>query len=125
VHELSLCRSIYGIVDRARGDRPVEVVHLQIGQLRQVVPQTLAYCWDVITAETPLAGSRLDVDHVPVVLDCACGARTTVGEELVLTCAACDGADVTLCNGEELMVTAVDLTSTVPAGTGDAISRDG
>jgi hydrogenase nickel incorporation protein HypA/HybF len=105
-----LCRSIYGIVDRARADREVQVVHLQVGQLRQVVPATLEYCWGIITDETPLAGSRLDIDHVPVVLDCSCGARTTVEHALVLTCAACSGGDITLHTGEEFMVTSMDLT---------------
>jgi hydrogenase nickel incorporation protein HypA/HybF len=115
VHELALCRSIYGIVDRARGDRQVEVVHLQVGRLRQVVPETLEYCWRVVTETTPLAGSRLDVDHVPVVLDCSCGARTTVEHDLVLTCASCDSADVTLHTGEELLVTSLDLVVATPA----------
>lgn len=115
MHELSLCRSIYGIVDGARKDRPVSVVHLQVGQLRQVVPDTLVYCWGLITETTPLAGSELDIDHVPVRLDCsACGERTTVEHTLVLTCAACSGGDITLHTGEEFMVTSIDLLP-VPA----------
>jgi len=111
VHELSLCRSIYGIVDRGREQREVQVVHLQVGQLRQVVPETLEYCWGLVTDATPLAGSRLDIDHVPVVLDCrACSARTTVAHTLVLTCGKCGSGDIALHSGEEFMVTSVDLT---------------
>jgi len=111
VHELSLCRSIYGIVDRARDQREVEVVYLQVGQLRQVVPETLVYCWTLVTDATPLAGSRLDIDHVPVVLDCrACAARTSVAHTLVLTCAECGSGDIALHSGEEFMVTSMDLT---------------
>lgn len=109
MHELSLCRSIYGIVDRSRGERRVEVVHLQVGRLRQVVPETLEYCWRLTTETTPLAGSRLDIDHVPVVLDCSCGASTTVERDLVLACASCQGGEVTLRTGEELLVTSLDL----------------
>jgi hydrogenase nickel incorporation protein HypA/HybF len=86
-----------------------------VGRLRQVVPETLEYCWRVVTETTPLAGSRLDVDHVPVVLDCSCGARTTVEHDLVLTCASCDSADVTLHTGEELLVTSLDLVVATPA----------
>jgi len=115
VHELSLCRSIYGIVDAARGDREVEVVHLEVGQLRQVVPDTLLYCWTMVTADTDLAGSRLDIDHVPVTLDCtACGAQTTPGHALVLTCAACGSGNITLHTGEEFMVTSMDITAREP-----------
>lgn len=110
MHELSLCRSIYGIVDRARAGRPVSVVHLEVGQLRQVVPDTLRYCWEMITEQSPLAGCELDIDHVPVRLDCAgCGQRTTVTQVLLLTCAACGGADIRLHTGEEFMVTSIDV----------------
>jgi hydrogenase nickel incorporation protein HypA/HybF len=119
VHELSLCRSIYGIVDRSRAERAVAAVHLQVGQLRQVVPDTLEYCWGMITEQTPLAGSRLEIDHVPVRLDCAaCGAQTTVEHLLVLTCAACSSGDITLRSGEEFMVTSIDLLAApTPATT--------
>lgn len=110
MHELSLCRSIYGIVDGARRERPVTTVHLQVGQLRQVVPQTLEHCWGLVTETTPLAGSVLEIDHVPVRLDCrACGERTTIEHVLVLTCAACGSGDIALHTGEEFMVTSIDL----------------
>jgi hydrogenase nickel incorporation protein HypA/HybF len=110
VHELSLCRSIHDIVDRARDGRRVRTVNLQVGQLRQVVPDTLTYCWGLVCAEGPLAGSELVVDHVPVVLDCRdCGERTTAEHALVLACAACGSGSVDLRSGEELLVTSVDL----------------
>ena len=108
MHELSLCRSIYGIVDAARARR--RHVRLQVGQLRQVVPATLEHCWGLVTETTPLEGSLLEIDHVPVRLDCrGCGERTTVAHVLVLTCAACGGGGIRLHTGEEFMVTSIDL----------------
>lgn len=110
MHELSLCRSIYGIVDRARDGRSVRAVHLQVGQLRQVVPATLEYCWGLVTQDGPLDGATLVIDHVPVLLDCrACGEQTAVDHVLVLTCAACGSGDIAMLTGEELMVTGLDL----------------
>lgn len=110
MHELSLCRSIYSIVDRARDGRPVESVHLQVGMLRQVVPDTLAYCWGLVTEETPLAGSRLDIDHVAIELRCRpCGCTTPAPSHLMLACTRCGSADVTVIRGEEFMVTSMDL----------------
>jgi hydrogenase nickel incorporation protein HypA/HybF len=110
VHELSLCRSIHDIVDRAREGRRVRTVNLRVGQLRQVVPDTLTYCWGLVCAEGPLAGSELVVDHVPVVLRCRdCGERSTAAHALVLTCSACGSGAVDLESGEELLVTSVDL----------------
>jgi len=58
VHELSLCGSIGSIVERHAAGRPVSVIHVQIGQLRQVVPDTLVYCWELVSEGTQLAGSQ-------------------------------------------------------------------
>ncbi len=112
MHELSLCQSIHRIADRARAGQPVSVVHLQVGQLRQVVPETLVYCWSLVTEGTGLAGSELEVDHVPVVLDCgACAARTTIADALLLTCGSCGSGAITVVTGEELLVTSLDLAT--------------
>lgn len=110
MHELSLCRAIASVVERARADRPVTTVHLQVGQLRQVVPETLCYCWTLVTDAGPLAGSVLEIDQVRVVLRCrACLERTAVGHALVLVCGSCGSGDVAVVCGEELLVTSIDL----------------
>lgn len=118
MHELSLCRSIHSVVDEARRGREVETIHLRVGQLRQVVPDTLSYCWGLVSDGGPLAGSRLLIEHVPVVLDCRdCAARTTVENTLVLVCAACGSGSISLATGEEFMVTSLDVrpqTATYP-----------
>lgn len=110
MHELSLCHSILGIAERGRGDRSVTIVHLQVGQLRQVVPETLRYCWTLVAAGTGLDGSVLEIDHVPVTLECrACDATTTVEHHLVLTCAGCGSGDIQVVTGEEFVLTSLDL----------------
>ena len=122
MHELSLCHSIVDIVERARGERQVLAVELQVGQLRQVVPQTLEYCWGLVTAEGPLAGAELVIDHVPVALEClACGETTVVEHALVLTCGACGAGEIRLLRGEEFMVTSLRVaTATAPGAPASA-----
>lgn len=110
MHELSLCHSIFTIADRARDGRAVEVIHLQVGQLRQVVPGTLEYCWGLVTEDTGLQGSRLDIEHVPVRLRCGdCSASTTATHSLVLTCSGCGSGRVRVTRGEEFMLTSMDV----------------
>ena len=119
MHELSLCQSIYGIADRARDCRPLVAVHLRVGALRQVVPETLTYCWSVVTDTTPLEGSVLDVEPVPGELHCRnCGATTVLADRFLVACAECAGAEVDVVHGEELVVTALDLAApTSPVGS--------
>jgi hydrogenase nickel incorporation protein HypA/HybF len=111
MHELSLCGAIYDIADRAAVGREVSVIHLQVGRLRQVIPDTLTYCWGMVSEDTALAGSRLDVDYRPVTLRCQqCAEDTTLSKDLLLLCGTCGGSDVTVTSGEELLVTSLDLT---------------
>jgi hydrogenase nickel incorporation protein HypA/HybF len=113
MHELSICRSVADIVTRHAAGRRVSRVRLRVGALRQVVPETLAHCWQIAHAEPPgaevLAGSVLEVESVPARVRCrACGAHG----ELVrpsLRCVACGGADVVLTGGEEFLVTSFEI----------------
>jgi hydrogenase nickel incorporation protein HypA/HybF len=105
-----MCGSIYEIVDRAASGRPVSVIHLQVGQLRQVVPDTLTYCWTLVSDQTDLAGSELDVDSVPVRLRCLdCEAETTLTDQLLLLCTTCSGNRVSVTTGEEFLLTSLEL----------------
>jgi len=112
MHELSLCRSIETIVLRAAEGRRVGVVEVDVGDLRQVVPSTLEYCWGLVVAGTALAGSRLDVTHIPAVLECEnCGHKTTLDDLPIMKCESCGNTDVRVISGEEFMVAAIQLES--------------
>jgi hydrogenase nickel incorporation protein HypA/HybF len=110
MHELSLCGAIADIASRRAGERPVEVIHVRIGQLRQVVPETLTFCWSMVSEGTELAGSVLAVERVPAVLRCrTCGAEAELGRQIAFACAACGGLDVDAVAGEEFLVTELEL----------------
>ncbi|MGQ0466359.1 MAG: hydrogenase maturation nickel metallochaperone HypA [Sporichthyaceae bacterium] len=110
MHELALCAAIADIAGRRAGDRRVEVVHLKVGQLRQVVPDALTFCWSMLVEDTDLAGAALDLDRIDAVLECrTCGARTGVGFPPTLACGRCAGFDIAVLAGEEFEVTALDL----------------
>jgi hydrogenase nickel incorporation protein HypA/HybF len=109
VHELSICRSIADIVEGHAAGRTVTGVHIRVGHFRQVVPATLEFCWDIAIAEGPLAGARLDIDHVPARMRCnTCDVVTELSVP-VLRCLRCEGTDTELLTGEELLVTAIDV----------------
>lgn len=110
MHELSLCGAIADVATRHAGPRRVEVIHLRIGQLRQVVPDTLAFCWTLVSEGTDLAGSVLDVERVPATLRCrACNERFALDGTIAFVCPACKGLDVEVLGGDDFDVTALDL----------------
>jgi hydrogenase nickel incorporation protein HypA/HybF len=108
VHELSICTSIASLVERHADGRRVAVVHLDVGHLRQVVPETLRYSWEVVVTATVLEGSVLQVRDIPAVIHCrSCGTSTTLTVP-VFRC-ACGSTDVAVTAGEELQVISLDL----------------
>jgi len=81
-----------------------------VGQLRQVVPDTLAYCWELVCADTSLDGSRLAVEQVPARLRCRdCESEAEVGDLPVFACATCGGLNTEVVAGEEFLITSLEL----------------
>jgi hydrogenase nickel incorporation protein HypA/HybF len=112
MHELSICGSIATIVTRRAQGRKVDTVHVRIGQLRQIVPDTLVYCWSLVSAETELDGSQLQIENIRTRIKCHdCGASNELGDYPILICESCDSANVEVLAGEEFLVTFVELVA--------------
>ena len=110
MHELSLSSAIVNTVVKHADGRRVTVVELRVGKLRQVVPDTLAFCWTLVSEGTDLAGSVLDVERVPATLQCrVCDEQFTLDGTIAFVCPACKSLDVEVVSGEDFDVTALDL----------------
>jgi hydrogenase nickel incorporation protein HypA/HybF len=108
MHELALCEAIVDSVTRHAVGQRVERVEVRIGHFRQVVPDSLQFSWELLTAGTDLAGCELAIDHVPAVISCrGCGQQTTLDAPILL-CRGCDSSDVTLVSGEEFLIASID-----------------
>lgn len=109
MHELALCKAIAETATDHAGGRAVRSIHLRIGHFRQVVPETLQFCWEMRTEGTELDGCGLVVDYVPAVVRCReCGDTSTLRDPILL-CDGCDGANVELITGEEFLVESIDV----------------
>ena len=60
MHELSLSSAIVETVERHADGRRVTVVSMRIGALRQVVPDSLAFYFEIVARGTVCEGARLD-----------------------------------------------------------------
>lgn len=112
MHELALARSIYRIAGRAAQGRSVSVIYLDVGVLRQVVPDALEFAWGVMRSQSPnLAESRLAINLIPAVITCQeCGAQTPIDDRLIFACSACDSTSYLVKTGEEFTLTSMDVT---------------
>jgi hydrogenase nickel incorporation protein HypA/HybF len=108
VHELAITQGLVDLVAERTPGRQVLAVHVRVGALSGVVADAMAFCFDVATADGPLAGARLVVEEVPARITCgACGEESDVAD-WVLVC-PCGSTDVRLVSGEELSLAAVEL----------------
>jgi hydrogenase nickel incorporation protein HypA/HybF len=87
----------------------VRAVHLRVGQLRQIVPDTLVYCWSLVNEGTPLETTVLEVESIPAAIRCKPCDHTQTLHELLLVCENCGGSDVEVVAGEEFLITTLDL----------------
>src|ERR1700692_2548656 len=95
---------------RPAAGRTVQVINVRAGQLRQIVPDTLVYCWGLVRAGTPLDGSQISVElHLELIRCRACGEVTDVGEVPGFACGGCGGIAVEVVSGEEFLVTSLEL----------------
>jgi hydrogenase nickel incorporation protein HypA/HybF len=109
VHELSLCQAIARIATEHSGGQHVSCVHVRIGYLRQVVPDSLQFCWGIVAGAGPLEACVLDIEQVPAVVTCnACGARSTL-DGPILVCGSCASTDTVLLSGDEFLVLSIDV----------------
>jgi hydrogenase nickel incorporation protein HypA/HybF len=104
VHELSVCQAIADTVTERAAGRPVDHVRVRIGALRQVVPDALAMCWEILTDATELEEASLEIEEVPAVIGCTrCGQNTTL-DLPIFVCSVCGSDDVAILSGEEFLL---------------------
>lgn len=127
MHELSLCGAIIDTATAKARGRAVRRIDVRIGHLRQVVPETLQFCWTMRTEGTAFAGCELAITHVPARVVCRDCAATTVLEHPVLRCDTCGETAVDLVAGEELLVVSMELApdeDNRAAGDGPALTGE-
>jgi hydrogenase nickel incorporation protein HypA/HybF len=74
MHELALSRAIVDAALRHAGGRPVAAVHVRLGSLRQAVPDSLAFYFEIVARETGCEGARLELEPAAALLRCPrCG----------------------------------------------------
>ena len=109
MHELSLSSAIVNTVVKHAHGRPVAVVNLRVGHLRQVVPDSLEFYFEFVARGTVCEGARLEQQVIDASLRChGCGHEWEI-EIPAFRCPACSGGDVEIAGGNEFEVEAIEV----------------
>jgi hydrogenase nickel incorporation protein HypA/HybF len=113
MHELSIAMSIVELAEEEierRGNIQIKTVHLKLGALSGVVKEALLASFEMACEGTSLAGSRLVVEDVPVIVFCStCQARRPVSSMQLFCCAECGSPTGEIVEGKEIEVVALEI----------------
>jgi len=91
------------------GARVLEV-RLRVGVLSALDEESLQFCWQLSTEDSPLQGSRLTVKSLPIVMHCAvCAADRELPGVQSLSCPVCGAPATDLRQGRELDIDSIEI----------------
>ncbi len=112
MHELSIAMDIVEAAIDEASQRNVQVsaVHLRLGALSGVVKDALLFSYEVACQDTPLQGSLLLIEEVPVAVFCPqCKDRRVLESVQSFTCPECGSPAGEVLQGKELEVFALEV----------------
>ena len=113
MHELSIAMSIVELAQeeaQRRGDAQITAVYLKVGALSGVVKDALLFSFEVACEDTPLNGSRLIVEEVPVIVFCpTCQVQRPISSIQLFCCAECGTPTSEIVQGKEIEVVALEI----------------
>lgn len=123
MHELSIAENLVSQALEAlheASDRDslapfrVDALQLRVGLLAGVEKESLLFCYDIASEGTPLAGSRLTIEEVPVVIFCAaCQAEQELPGIQSFRCPRCGRPSGDVRRGRELELVSIQLSDRV------------
>lgn len=111
MHEMSIAQSILDIVQQEmerHGATRVSVIRLVVGEFTAVVPESLTFCFEIITKDTPLEGVKVELEQIPLTGRCrACGREFPIVEYRFI-CPDCASDQVEAVSGKELFIKEIE-----------------
>ena len=106
MHEVSIASNIFRIVlselEKQPNSPDLKIVKLKVGRLTAVVPDALEFAWNAIIKGSPLDGSQLEMEEIPILLKCHdCGNEFKI-DDPVFICTDCSSTNTELLSGDEL-----------------------
>ena len=110
MHELSVASAVMDTVERHAEGRKVLAVTLRIGHLRQVIPDSLAFYFEMVARDTLAEGARLEQLIVPARLRCGgCEQEWELEGTPEFRCPRCAVGEVAVIAGNELEVDSIEV----------------
>ena len=112
MHELSVAQSIIELIQRhvpeTEWDR-VAAVRLKIGAIAGIVPESLEFSFQAITAASTLSHAHLEIESIPSRIHCNTCNTTMDNEMGFAICMTCGSSDTEILSGSELDLVDIEI----------------
>ena len=112
MHELSIARNLVDVASQHishLGPGRVACIRLKVGVLSCVHRDSLLFSFDLVTADTPLAGTRLEIEALPILIYCAaCDQMRELPGIQSFRCPECNTPSGDIRQGRELDVESIE-----------------
>ncbi|NQT24618.1 hydrogenase maturation nickel metallochaperone HypA [candidate division KSB1 bacterium] len=112
MHEMAIAQQIVGIVEdtlRSHPNAKCKTVHVRIGELTAVIPESLTFAYQAITTDTPLSESILKIKSMPILAECKSCLQKFGIKDFDFLCPFCQSQDLEVRQGKELHVEKLEL----------------
>lgn len=113
MHELSIVSRILDIaldVSRQHGERPIERVVVDVGALRQVVPEMMSFAFEAASRGTRAEGAAFEWTEVPAEVVCENCEAAFRPPDFLWVCPECGAGGGKVVRGNELVLRSVTLS---------------
>lgn len=112
MHELSIIANLFEILEekaREKKAKKITLVKLQVGALSGVVPEFLKTAFDIYKKDTIGAEARLEIEEVPLEVECQECHQKSVKDDFVFICERCGATKLKTLKGTELLLEKMEL----------------
>jgi hydrogenase nickel incorporation protein HypA/HybF len=109
MHELSVATAVLNTALKHAEDRRVSIVSMRVGALRQVVPDSLRFYFEIVARDTACEGAELELVEITTELKCSDCERRWSPQIPAFRCPDCGAANVQVLAGEELDVEYIEV----------------
>ncbi len=112
MHELSIAQNIVNIVQeemRKCDAESLKMVRLKIGTMSAIVPESLSFCFGLITDGTKFEGAELIMDIIPLKGSCRDCRNEFEIEDYAFECPSCQSRKIETISGREMAIVEIEV----------------
>jgi len=112
MHELSIAQEILRIVHQhVPNPQPniIKSVKVSIGKMSNVLTDSLTFCFEAITSDSALNGTKLEIIETPIKINCLNCLKESEIEPPVFACPVCGHNQIKIISGTEMRVEEIEL----------------